>query len=351
MTTPSEQSGKIGSFPLFDWLRFVLASTVALSHEGIIRWENAGNLAVQIFFALSGWLIGGILLQTDMKRLPRFYYNRGIRIWVPYIFAVGSIYLLSALEDPLTVHYAKYLFYDLTFTHNWFIPKIPAVIATMPLKGTGSHFWSISVEEQFYVAAPLLIVLLPFGRSIFFWAAVAAIATLSQSWYGAISLGVLAAVVRSRYADWQLTSFGFSATAVIAVLSAVIIAALPQTYSLAAPPLAAAIVLMASWQGSRGTIGRFVGGMSYPLYLYHWTGMFAANFLSKRDELLAPSARWIAYTIALVVGTATYFAVDRNILQLRSTLYRPAIGKALMIAAYCLIAVGVIGGGVLGLGT
>src|SRR4051794_24080006 len=76
MTTPSEQSEKTGSFPLFDWLRFILASAVALSHEGILRWQFAGNFAVQVFFALSGWLIGGILLRAEFKRLPHFYYNR-----------------------------------------------------------------------------------------------------------------------------------------------------------------------------------------------------------------------------------------------------------------------------------
>ncbi|MFL6720590.1 MAG: acyltransferase family protein, partial [Sphingomonas sp.] len=209
MTTPSEQSEKTGSFPLFDWLRFVLASSVALSHEGVLRWQFAGNFAVQVFFALSGWLIGGILLKTKFSELPRFYYNRGTRIWIPYVFAVAAIYGLSAVRDPLTVHYFKFLFYDLTFTHNWFIPKIASVIATMPLKGTGTHFWSISVEEQFYLAAPLLIVLLPFGRSIIFWVLIAAFANLSQSWYGSISLGVLAAVVRLKVGDWQLTRTGY----------------------------------------------------------------------------------------------------------------------------------------------
>ena len=168
-------------------------------------WPNAGNFAVQVFFALSGWLIGGILLRTEFKRLPNFYYNRGTRIWIPYAFAVAAIYLLSAFRDPVTTSFFKCLLYDTTFTHNWFIPKVPEVIARMPLKGTGAHFWSISVEEQFYLAAPLLIVLLPFGRSILFWVIVAAAAYLSQGWYGSISLGVLAAVVRFRFGDWQLS--------------------------------------------------------------------------------------------------------------------------------------------------
>jgi peptidoglycan/LPS O-acetylase OafA/YrhL len=350
MTTPSEQSRETGSFPLFDWLRFVLASAVALAHEQIIGWEHAGNFAVQVFFALSGWLIGGILLRTEFRKLPRFYYNRGTRIWIPYAFSVAAIYGLSALRDPITASFWKCLIYDATFTHNWFIAKIPTVIARMPLQGTGAHFWSISVEEQFYLAAPLLIVLLPFGRSILFWILVAATANLTQSWYGAISLGVLAAVVRIRWGDWQLTRPGLLAIAATAAALALVMILVRPSYEWVAPPLAAAIVLMTSWQGRRGALGRFVGGMSYPLYLYHWTGMFAATLLTKHLGVRLPSVSWTAFVIALGVGSLAYVLVDQNIMKWRSRLYRPGFGTALMIMAYSLLAAGVVAGAVLRLG-
>ena len=138
------------SFPYFDWLRFVLASAVALFHERIIPWEQASNFAVQVFFALSGWLIGGILLRSDRSALPRFYFNRATRIWIPYVVAVAVLYLLAAAREPVTSAFFQFLAFDLTFTHNYFIDIVPSVVATMPLKGTGNHFWSISVEEQFY---------------------------------------------------------------------------------------------------------------------------------------------------------------------------------------------------------
>ena len=350
MTTPSEQSEKTGSFPLFDWLRFVLASMVALAHEHILTWSQAGNFAVQVFFALSGWLIGGILLRTDLRGLPRFYYNRGTRIWIPYVFAVATIYVLSALREPVTVHYLHCLFYDLTFTHNWFIPKIPEVVTLMPLQGTGSHFWSISVEEQFYLAAPLLIVLLPFGRSVAFWVIVAIAANATHSWYGAISLGVLAAVVRSHYGDWQLSPWGFGAMAVSGVALAVALVALPDLYWLIAPFIAVVIVLLTSRQGARSAMGRFVGGMSYPLYLYHWVGIFAANFLVKHLHVPLPSIGWVAYAFALAAGSAAYVLVDQNVMRLRSAYFRPGFGTILMVTAYSLLALGIIGGAILRMG-
>jgi peptidoglycan/LPS O-acetylase OafA/YrhL len=328
----------------------VLASMVALTHEGIIGWENGGNFAVQVFFALSGWLIGGILLRTELKGLPRFYYNRGTRIWIPYAIAVATIYLLAALRDRVTVHYFKFLFYDLTFTHNWFIAKVPEVVSLMPLKGTGTHFWSISVEEQFYLAAPLLIVLFPFGRSIIFWVFVAVAANLFHTWYGAISLGVLAAVAHCEFGDWQLSRPGLFAMLALGLSCAAIMVALPRSYSWVAPPLAASIVLLTSWQGPRRPIGRFLGGISYPLYLYHWSGMFVANFVSKKLGIWLPSVSWTAYFVALAVGSLAYILVDQNVMRLRSVLFRPAFGTVLMATAYTLLAAGIVAGAIFGLG-
>jgi peptidoglycan/LPS O-acetylase OafA/YrhL len=310
------------SFPLFDWLRFALASVVALGHEGIITWPYAGSFAVQVFFALSGWLIGGILLRTDLRGLPRFYFNRATRIWIPYAFAVAALYLVAAFRESFD---PRFLFFDATFTHNWFVHPSPL----MPLKGTGAHFWSISVEEQFYLAAPLLIVLLPWGPSITFWAVVATAVYLSGFWYGSISLGVLAAVIRCRYGDWQQSEFGFSC---VALACGVLVPFLLSAYDWASPPLALGIVLLTSVRGPRGKVGSFLGGMSYPLYLYHWIGAFVAHHFGL--PMLC------AYFIALVSGAAAYWAVDRNVMRWRSSFYHPLYGRACMVSAYSLLFTG-----------
>jgi peptidoglycan/LPS O-acetylase OafA/YrhL len=319
------------SFPLFDWLRFALASAVALTHEGVIGWDQAGNLAVQVFFALSGWLIGGILIRSERRDLPRFYFNRATRIWIPYFIAVAVLYAVAAARDGVDIVYLRSLFFDSTFTHNWFINPV----GPMPLGGTGAHFWSISVEEQFYLAAPLLIVLLPFGRSVKFWLLVACAAVLSQWWYGAISLGVLAAVARDRFGDWHLEhqvpiAIG-AGTAFAALL------AFPAYYDLAAPFVAVGVVLLCARTGQRGRLGEFAGGASYPLYLYHWMGMFAANVVARG----APFAGLLAYGIAVAAGVGAYLIVDRNVMRRRAGLYSPRGGKILTVAAYSLVACGV----------
>jgi peptidoglycan/LPS O-acetylase OafA/YrhL len=323
------------SFPYFDWLRFALASAVALYHERIIPWDQAGNFAVQVFFALSGWLIGGILLRSDRRSLPRFYFNRATRIWIPYVIAVAVLYLVAAVRESVTRAFLECLTYDLTFTHNYFINP---VVMAMPLKGTGNHFWSISVEEQFYLAAPLLLVFLPFGRSIILWAFLAAAAMASQFWYGSIALGVLAAIVRCRFGDWHFSRAGFAAVAVAGLALTTVMIAVPEAYVWVAPPLAASIILALSWSGKRSPVGEFVGGVSYPLYLYHWVGLFAATYIGH--WIWMPAAA--GYFLAVLCGIGAYVVVDRNVMHWRGYFYGPALGGVLMATAYCVFAIGLL---------
>ena len=137
-------------YPWFDWLRGVLAIAVMLKHDGLIPWEHGGNFAVQVFFALSGWLIGGILIHLKPADLPRFYFNRAVRIWIPYYIAVGLLIAASLLRDPVTAKWLEIVFYKLSFVYNLFgTQQLANHVAEMPLRGTGSHFWSVNAEERF----------------------------------------------------------------------------------------------------------------------------------------------------------------------------------------------------------
>jgi peptidoglycan/LPS O-acetylase OafA/YrhL len=245
------------------------------------------------------------------------------------------LYLLAAVREPVTRAFLECLTYDLTFTHNYFINP---VVMAMPLKGTGNHFWSISVEEQFYLAAPLLLVFLPFGRSIILWAFLAAAAMASQFWYGSIALGVLAAIVRCRFGDWQFTRRGFAGVIVAGLALATVIIAFPAAYVWAAPPLAASIILALSWSGKRRPVGEFFGGVSYPLYLYHWVGLFAATYIGH--WLWVPALT--GYFLAVICGIGAYVAVDRNVMRWRGSIYSPELGRVLTATAYCVFAVGLL---------
>ncbi len=333
-------------YPWFDWLRALLAVTVMLGHDGLIPWSSSGDLAVKVFFALSGWLIGGILLRTDRHELPRFYFNRAIRIWVPYYLALALLLGASLLREPVTSKWLEFVFYKVNFVYNWFgTNQLATSVAAMPLRGTGNHFWSVNAEEQFYLLAPVLLVLMSarFGRSIPVWVALACLAWLSHQ-YASIVFGVAAAVIahvvpgvfRSARAR---TLLGATALASVTAI------ALQFHYELTAPILAVCVVLLLAIEGPRRSLGAIAGGMSYPLYLNHWIGVFVANALLQPFGLrgsLAGHALSTLLNVALAV--ALFWFVDRRLLQHRSEWYSPQRGLWVTRVAYLMVAIGLLVG-------
>jgi len=319
----------------------VLASAVVLTHAGAGWWGNVGDFSVCVFFSLSGWLIGGILLKTNAPELPKFFFNRSIRIWIPYAVAIALLYGLAAAREGMNEHFFKFLFYDLTFTHYWFIPKVPEVTNLMPLKGSGAMFWSISVEEQFYLLAPLVILFAPKGRSILVWGALSLLALALNYHYASIALGVLAAVCRSQFGNWHFAGFNRLALWTITVGSIFAITASASLYQVFVPVAAIGIVLLCALEGKRSNLGQLIGGVSYPMYLNHYLGIFIGNALGKFFSLHSTLKISLSYIFAVGVGLVLYLAVDRWVLQHKQSAYSDARGKTVMITAYELIGLGV----------
>ena len=333
-------------YPWFDWLRIVLAMTVVLVHDKVIRWHNAANLAVQVFFALSGWLIGGILLETKVGGVPRFYFNRVTRIWIPYGLALGLLLTVSAFRDTITPKYLEFVFYKITFVYNLFGTSQLSIAEFMPLHGTGNHFWSICAEEQFYLLSPLLLVVAPrrIGRSVVLWGAIA-ICAVAFDVYGAISVGVFATILRKQFGGWHKT---LVAKVVLALLAAGATATLyldTLPYEYVAPILSISVVLLLAGEGRKSTVGGFLGGVSYPLYLNQWVGVFAAHYLlgrfGMRESILA---KILATTMSLAFASFLYVVVDTQVLTRRSAWYTRRLGWSLASAGYALILIGVVGG-------
>ena len=333
-------------YPWFDWLRGLLAIVVMLGHDGLIGWPDVGNFAVQVFFALSGWLIGGVLIQTPRQDLPRFYFNRAVRIWAPYYIALFLLVAASTLRDPVNAKWLEFVAYKLTFVYNLFgPPQLATHLADMPLQGTGNHFWSVNAEEQFYLLAPLLLVVAAprLGRSVLTWLGIAAVAWFLR-YYASIVFGVLAAVVANRQPDI------FSRRAVRLALLAMGLAAAAGIaagfeYELLAPPVAVAIVMLLAVKGPRQSLGALVGGMSYPLYLNHWIGVFVMNAALRpfglRDSV---ASHVLSSTFNIAFATALYWYVDRRLLASRPRLYSLTRGRLAAGAAYGMVIAGLIFG-------
>jgi peptidoglycan/LPS O-acetylase OafA/YrhL len=329
-------------YPWFDWLRGVLAVAVMLGHDGIVAWSRQANFAVQVFFALSGWLIGGVLLHTRRPDLPRFYFNRAVRIWVPYYIALCLLLGASLLRDHVGMKWLEFVLYKATFVYNLFgTPQLATHIAQMPLEGTGNHFWSVNAEEQFYLLAPLLLVVAApvLGRARATWLALSAI-TWVIGLGTSITFGVTAAVFAFR--DETLFRRPIARVVLaVALVSSAIGLATDRFYDQLAPIASISIVLLLSNPGPRARVGAVAGGMSYPLYLNHWIGVYVAHALLRplgmRDSVLAHLTAAVL-NIGLAVGL--YLYIERPLLDRRRRWYAPALGRRAMVAAYSMIAAG-----------
>lgn len=334
-------------FGHFDYLRGFLALVVSFAHGGVIQWSVAPNLAVQVFFALSGWLIGGILLDTTPAQLPRFFFNRSTRIWFPYFAALGLVIAASVLRDPMTPLWWNFIVYKASFVYSIFGPPMLAQhVADMPLHGAANHFWSINVEEQFYLASPLLLVLLPrrFGHNPWLWAAICAALFLTQGYawmFVSIATGVLAAILARRHPGWRAVPGVPAVCAAVAVASfaAMCLGADVQgsvSYQLAAPLFSVSLVLLLAVPTARSSLGEFIGGVSYPFYLNHWLGVFLANALLGKLGLkhVVPLQHALAQVLAVAVAVLAYLAIDRQVRQRRAGWYSPALGRLATALAY-----------------
>ncbi len=147
--------------PALDGLRGIAILLVLLRHSiigldsssplvsrvfGIGKFAGSG---VDLFFVLSGFLIGGILLdaQASPRYYSTFYARRAYRI-LPLYFAVTTLVLLRYIRIPLSIPSLAYL----TFTQNFFMARAGGMGATGLLVT-----WSLAIEEQFYLVIPFIV--------------------------------------------------------------------------------------------------------------------------------------------------------------------------------------------------
>lgn len=142
-----------------DGLRCIAVSLVILEHYAIIlgRHISAGYYGVDLFFVISGFLITSILVKSEesfFSAYKKFIGRRTLRIFPIYYITILILLLIG------NEYVSKYLVYCLTYTYNyaWVYFNIPMNPIT--------HFWSLCIEEQFYLFWPFIILGLRKQRAI-----------------------------------------------------------------------------------------------------------------------------------------------------------------------------------------
>lgn len=154
--------------PEIDGLRAVAVVSVILYHAGFvfsgITPFQGGFIGVDVFFVISGYLITSIILRETQEggfSFSRFYERRARRI-LPALFTVMACSIPAAwmyMLPKAMKEYANSLLYSLSFISNiWFLNEDSYTAEPSALKPF-LHTWSLSVEEQFYVIFPIVLML------------------------------------------------------------------------------------------------------------------------------------------------------------------------------------------------
>jgi len=336
-----------GYHSFIDGLRAVSIIAVVAYHAGVPGF-GGGFIGVDVFFVISGYLIIS-LIQRDVAggqfSIADFWARRIRRIVPAYLAMLAGTSLLAwqalLFSDELANFARSALASALMVSNHFFYDRqgyFDVASDAQPLL----HTWSLSVEEQFYVLAPLLIL---FGwkylsrRNFIALAGLIAAASLA----GCIALaardqsmtffimpfrvwefvaGGAVGLIAARMAAQPkalITGLGFLGVALIAV-SAVFISEKPYPSYFALLPVAGAVLALASGLADpRGRYARTlslrplaaIGVLSYGWYLWHWP-LISLGRITRSGEADLAIDSLMAVT-GLAVAVASYFLIEQPI--------------------------------------
>lgn len=337
--TPPRPAGPHLSYrPEIDGLRAIAVSAVILYHFGITGLSG-GFVGVDVFFVISGYLIGGLLwseLQsTGRIDLKRFYMRR-IRRLAPAYFAMAAVSSLAAAFILLPYEFREYgkhlIAATLWLSNVQFWREAGYFDGSAELKIL-LHTWSLSVEEQFYVVLPFVLLVLGFIRKstvpvlVLLWAAsLWACIALTPSQPAAtfflfpfraweLLTGVLLALALHnrplRLPAWVTwVGLGLIIGSILLIQSN----GFPGWQAII-PVLGSALILANAGQKNiaNSVLGHpapvFVGLISYSLYLWHWPVLTLSKYWRIEYTGVAETAFWIGVSALLAI--ASWALVER----------------------------------------
>jgi peptidoglycan/LPS O-acetylase OafA/YrhL len=347
--------------PGLDALRALAIVWVILFHAGTLSlgWPlgpvaRFGWMGVDLFFVLSGFLIGAQWFEALLNRRAHFgafYARRAYRIFPAYLVTLGLYAFIPATRERAQM---QPLWQFFTFTEN--------LLIDFSSSKTFSHVWSLCVEEHFYIVFPLLSLALFRGATLKRTIAFASLIVLgglawrAHVWFDDVSLrgddqtqyfyqriyyptwtrldglvmGVLLAALKVfRPAWWKrllerrapVLTFGvlLSGVAIWLFQDAATTGAVLFGYPILSLALTCFVAVCAAPSMRAIPGAAFLAAISYSLYLTHKQALhllktWAGTTLAENDALA-----FGAYTlIVLVFGIALHFAIERPFLNLRS---------------------------------
>jgi peptidoglycan/LPS O-acetylase OafA/YrhL len=371
----SESSRSIPFRPDIEGLRAIAIALVIAYHAGV-PFLPGGVIGVDVFFVVSGYLITS-LLSRELElsggiNLVQFYARRVRRLLPAATLVLVAVCVAEAiLVSPLVQHrvlkdavatmlYASNIY----FSHNkrnYFFPGIPP----SPL----IHTWSLAVEEQFYIVWPILLLALARFRmsaklKVATLAAITAISFAIFVWL--MSFSESRAYFLSPARAWEFGAGGLASFVPVAMLKrnrdlcawaggagllALILAAAFLTPSVKFPAdvlaivAAATVAVLLSGVGASNSLAsslltlrplRWIGAISYSLYLWHWPVLTIAKYVLSSDSVALRAGCTI---VSVLLATITYVVVENPIRHNARLKSKPllALGSAAASIVICMI--------------
>jgi len=316
-------------------LRAVAAILVTVFHARLVP---GGFIGVDIFYVISGYLITGLILREIEKTGTldlRSFYQRRIKRLLPtsvFVLFVTAIFAWILFPPITRDALGRDLFAAATYISNylfaWWQNDYQNLNAT---PSPFIHYWSLAVEEQFYIVWPLFILFLArYGKKVIF--AGIAITTLlsllfsiyltqvapiwafyslpTRAWelgFGALLLFLPETKKKIRILPWlgffgiAISSFNFNENTAFPGKNALV-------------PVLATVFLMASikyWPPlfndlANSRLSQWLGAISYPLYLWHWPALVLPSSALGRPLRFYERFLCILLTIVLAHYTSKY---------------------------------------------
>lgn len=371
-------------YPGLDLLRSIAILLVIMQHmprtlfpEWFMQMKYTGWIGVDLFFVLSGYLIGSQLLRPyaegEQPSITVFYMRRALRVLPAYLVVVLLYFSVPVFaERPGLPPLWKFL----TFTQNFGLDPFAA--------GAFSHAWSLCVEEHFYLLLPIIVFLLmrkprfsmacavassimvfETGLRFFIWQSYLKPSLHNEGMFfnyfwkliyyptstrlDGLLVGVVIAAVRIFRTEWwkRITARGnLLLTAALLVLGSTIWLFQPMYSSggilLGYPLLAISFgLLVMSALSDGGILARYsvpgagmMATLAYSIYLTHKEVIHLDRYVFGKMLNMDGVGGWILYPITILAsGTLLYLCVERPFLKLRERIISPKSSPALSVAA------------------
>lgn len=322
------QEYRFAYLPQFDSLRCYAILGVLVSHflphddaiRNLLPW---GTLGVELFFALSGYLISGILLtaresisegQERYLVLRNFYARRILRLFpLYYAYLLAALLFLPSSREHIVAFFL--------YMQNFLFAERPDVYEKVM-----AHFWTLAVEEQFYLTWPFLLLFVPRERVLAAILSVVAIGPLFRalglaSGYSAFQVGLMMPAHCDTFALGGLL-------AALAVYKPALSKRFGAACFWAGTPLLVCMLVL-NKIGTMGNLALLIGPLATGLF-------FTAVLWHVRDAAGSPLRRILLLPATVYLGRISYgiYVIHFNVPGLLREIIFPRIGLSLSSAPW-----------------